>query len=132
MAWQSSEDGVTWGGNELQFRWTAAVADDSETDSTGDERLRMIGGGWEFANSHLRARIARTGALSGLWRKQADGWRQVLSHGGTYTDKGFGDAVRYAQENDVEASIRVERHGSERQAERLRRDARLPALRQDG
>ena len=113
MAWQSSEGGVTWGGDELRFHWTAAAAADSETDITGDQRLRLIGGGWEFENSHLRARIARTGALTGLWRKQADGWRQVLRRGGTYTDKGFGDAVRYAQENDVEASMRVERHGSD-------------------
>ena len=38
---------------------------------------------------------------------------QVLRHGGTSTDKGFGEGIRYAQENDVEASVRVERHGSD-------------------
>jgi hypothetical protein len=36
----------------------------------------------------------------------------VLRHGGLYTDKGFGEGIRYAQENDVEASVRLERHGA--------------------
>ncbi len=113
MAWQSRQDGVIWGGDELRFQWGATVPHDPEADSTGDARFRLIGGGWEFENTHVRARLARTGALTELWRREADGWRQVLRHAGTYTDKGFGNAVRYAQENDVEASVRMERHGSD-------------------
>ena len=65
MAWQSSEDGVTWGGDELRFHWGAAAADDAESDSTGDERLRLIGGGWEFENTHYRARVARNRRTDG-------------------------------------------------------------------
>jgi hypothetical protein len=111
MAWRSTENGVIAGGDELRFRLATAAPDESRKGSTGDERLRLIGGGWEFENSHLRARIARTGALTGLWRKEAEGWRQVLRHGSMYTDKGFGGGTRYAQENDVEATVRIERHG---------------------
>ena len=113
MAWRNTENGAIIGGDELRFRLTDVEPKSSSAGSTGDERLRLVGGGWEFENSHLRARVARTGALTGLWRKDAGGWRQILRHGGMYTDKGFGNGVRYAQENDVEATVRIERRGSD-------------------
>ena len=113
MAWQTGEDGVSWGGEELRFEWAARAPDATQGDGSGDERVRLVGGGWEFENAHYRARVARTGALTGLWRRQAGGWQTVLHHGGAYTDKGFGGDIRYAQENDVEASVRLERRGSD-------------------
>ena len=108
IAWQDDQDGITAGGKELRFRLGGTFPDDSSAGITGDKRLRVIGGGWEFENAHYRARIARTGALTGLWRREADSWHQVLHHANTYTDKGFGD-LRYAQENDVEATVRIEK-----------------------
>ena len=77
---------------------------------TGDARLTCVGGGWQFENAFIRARIARTGALVGLWRKADGDWRQVIGAGSLYTDRGF-SSERFAQENDVEATIRIQRNG---------------------
>ena len=112
MAWRDTESGMITGGDELRFRLRTAAPEEASANDTGDDRLRLVGGGWEFENAHYRARVARTGALAGLWRKEADEWRQVLRQGTAYTDKGFGDGLRYSQENDVEATARMERHGA--------------------
>ncbi len=111
VAWQSNENGVNFGQDELRFRLQTTVATKAATTDTGDPHLRIVGGGWEFVNTHFRARVARTGTLTGLWRKESDGWRQVLHHGSIYTDKGFGQDKRFAQENDVEATVRIEQDG---------------------
>ena len=113
MAWRYSESGMIVGSDELRFRLTQTPPDDAGTGVTGDERLQVIGGGWEFTNAYLRVRIARNGALTGLWRKAADGWQKVLLHGAAYTDRGYAQDKRFAQEDDVEASVRLERHGAE-------------------
>ncbi|MDZ7619211.1 MAG: hypothetical protein U1E05_19610, partial [Patescibacteria group bacterium] len=124
MAWRDRENGVECGVEELRFRVAAStpkratneltgeLMGERTGERTGERRLRAVGGGWEFENAHYRVRVARTGALAGLWRREGDGWQTVLRHGGAYTDRGFGD-VRYAQENDVEANMRWERRGEE-------------------
>ncbi len=113
IAWQAERDGAKFEANALRFRIGPQRDGAANDNATGDERLRLIGGGWEFENPHYRARVARTGALTGLWRKEATGWRQMLRSGAAYTDKGFGDGIRYGQENDVEAAIRIEQHGAD-------------------
>ncbi len=113
MAWRNREDGIDLGNDEIRFHLTTSAPAERADDLTGDRRLQLVGGGWEFQNTHYRARVARTGALAGLWRKEGDGWQPILQNGGVYTDRGFGSDVRYAQENDVEASARWERHGSQ-------------------
>ena len=46
---------------------------------TGDPRLSPAMGGWLYDDGRLRLRIRRTGAIAGLWRKDASGaWREEL------------------------------------------------------
>ena len=114
MAWRGDAQGVTTGSDEWAFTLCAEKTDDAGVRlGTGDARLTTVGGGWEFENAHYRARVGRSGALAGLWRKEGAAWRQVLRHSKLYTDKGFDGDKEYSQEDDVEASVRIERLGSE-------------------
>ena len=115
LAWRNDEPGVSSGGAELKF--SLRVLDEKAAvryAGTGDPRLRATGGGWNFENAHYRARISRNGVLSGFWRKEGLTWLQVTGMGGLYTDRGFSrENERYAQENDVETYVRMERAGDE-------------------
>jgi hypothetical protein len=76
---------------------------------TGDERLRVAAGGWEFTNEHYRARISRNGALVGLWLRDGDDWRKAAGFSDLAIEKGaMGNPVEYAQGNDGEAAIHIE------------------------
>jgi hypothetical protein len=106
LAWREEEHGVATGGGELVFTvggWRGPEAGD------GDARLTAVGGGWQFENAHYRARVSRNGVLAELWRREGDGWRQVVRRSRFYTDKGFGGDKDYGQENDVETRVRIER-----------------------
>ncbi|HNX35082.1 MAG TPA: alpha-amylase family glycosyl hydrolase [Kiritimatiellia bacterium] len=114
MTWRDDEPGVAAGGDELVFH-LGAMDETAVRPRTGlgDARLAAAGGGWTFENAHYRARISRTGALAELWRRQDGTWRQVAGMGSLYTDRGFSaENERYAQENDVEAYVRIERSGA--------------------
>ncbi len=112
MAWRGDEHGVTAGGDELVFTVRGEKADKTVLKSgTGDARLTAAGGGWEFENTHYRARVSRNGALAGLWRKEGPAWRQVVRQSKFYTDKGFEGDKEFAQDNDVEATARIARRG---------------------
>jgi hypothetical protein len=112
IEWRGEEYGVTSGVDEVAFTvrteaWRAPAAA-----GTGDPRLTAAGGGWVYENGHYRARVGRNGALTGLWRREGGAWRAVAGADGFYTDKGFaGGKTRYAQDNDVETSVRIERAG---------------------
>ena len=113
MAWRSEEHGVVSGGDELVFRLRSEKAGEAVRQAgTGDARLTEAGGGWVFENAHYRARVCRNGVLAGLWRKEGAPWLQVLRRSQLYTDKGFDSDKVYSQEDDVEATVRIERRGN--------------------
>ena len=72
------------GTNAAAFAVTCAVRPSADAlaprdAGTGDPRLRPAMGGWQYEDDTLRLRIRRTGAVAGMWRKDADGaWREVL------------------------------------------------------
>ncbi|MDR2850177.1 MAG: hypothetical protein LBW77_06530, partial [Verrucomicrobiota bacterium] len=112
IEWPETEGGSTNAVRDAMAFMIRNWTDTAAEPGTGDPRLTVAGGGWVFENDHYRARIARTGVLTGLWRKDGAAWRTVAEADGLYTDKGFGgDKTRYAQENDVEAAVRIERAG---------------------
>jgi hypothetical protein len=113
MTWRGEEDGVARGSDVLAFSLRSEKTDDEAVPpvGTGDARLTEAGGGWEYENAHYRARVNRSGALMGLWRKEGTAWRQTVRQSRLYTDKGFEGDKDFAQENDVEASARIERCG---------------------
>ena len=113
MAWRGDDHGVSSGGDELVFTLRSEKAGAPAGDGgTGDARLTAAGGGWTFENAHYRARVGRSGALAGLWRKEGAAWRRVARGSALYSDRGFMDGKRLSQEDDVEASARIERSGS--------------------
>ena len=113
MAWREDDHGVKAGGDELVFTLQAGKASGPLAHAgTGDPRLTETGGGWIFENAHYRAQVGRSGVLAGLWRKEAGAWRRVASQTQIYTDHGFDEDKRMAQEDDVEASVRIERAGA--------------------
>lgn len=105
MAWREETHGAAAGGDELVF----TVGGGQAAAGAVDARLTAAGGGWQFENAHYRARVSRNGVLSELWRREGDGWRQVVRRSRFYTDKGFGGDKDYGQENDVETHARIER-----------------------
>ena len=112
MAWRGDERGMRAGGDELVFTLRTETADGAVGRvGTGDARLTEVGGGWAFENAHYRACVGRNGVLAGLWRKEGSAWRRVLLRSQLYTDKGFDHDKNCAQENDVEATVRIERRG---------------------
>ena len=66
---------------DVTCRRTSAAAALAPRDAgTGDPRLRAAMGGWVYETPKMRLRIRRTGAVAGLWKKEADGsWRPVLN-----------------------------------------------------
>ena len=113
MAWLDETFGARVGGSELTFTLRVLDGDAAvRPTGSGDTRFTEAGGGWLFENAHYRAQISRNGALTGLWRPQDGTWRKIAGVGGLYTDHGFSkEDKRYAQENDVEASARIEKVG---------------------
>jgi hypothetical protein len=108
--WQSEANGAPAGGDELVFTVRTEPGDGAlPSAGTGDARLTAVGGGWVFENAFYRARVGRSGALAGLWRKEGTAWQPVLRQAKLYTDKGFGGDKPYSQEDDVEATARIER-----------------------
>jgi hypothetical protein len=113
-AWRGEEAGVTVGGDELTLTLGAEKAEGAPAGDggTGDARLTAAGGGWVFENAHYRARVGRSGVLAELWRKDGAAWRAVARRSCLYTDRGFAGDKKMSQEDDVEASARLERDGS--------------------
>lgn len=76
--------------------------------ATGDPRLRVMPGGWEFDNGRLRLRLSRAGTISALSRRLENGdWAPVLSDTRYYSDAGYGEAHKtYDARHDVEAFAR--------------------------
>ena len=77
---------------------------------TGDERLKVVAGGWVFETGALRVRLRRTGSVAGVWRKDAKGeWKETIHDAYIYTDHGFvkkGDEkerTRYSSRDEIEA-----------------------------
>ena len=109
VSWRSDDHGVTSGVDDVRFKICAARERQAANTGSGDPRLTAVGGGWQFENGYYRARLSRTGTLAGLWRRDGEGWQAVVRTDGLYTDKGFArDGEHIAQENDVEASVRIE------------------------
>ena len=74
---------------------------------TGDPRLRTVVGGWMFDDGALRVHLQRNGALRGVWRREAGGWRRLS---GAVYFKTEGDRL-YDQASDVESVARFSRDG---------------------
>ncbi|HRR34500.1 MAG TPA: alpha-amylase family glycosyl hydrolase [Kiritimatiellia bacterium] len=109
VMWRGDESGVAWGVDDLRIQIRSARGRDAASAGCGDPRLTAVGGGWQFENAHYRVRISRAGTLAGFWRRDGEGWQTVVRADGLYTDRGFArDGERMAQENDVEASVRIE------------------------
>ncbi len=77
---------------------------------TGDDRLKVVAGGWVFETGALRVRLRRTGSVAGVWRKDARGeWKEIIHDAYIYTDHGFvkkGDEkerTRYSSRDEIEA-----------------------------
>jgi hypothetical protein len=108
-AWSDETAGVRVGGDAVAFRLAA--------EKVGDARARTVAsaghlcaavGGWTFENAHYRAWVSRSGVLMGLWQNVDGVWRQVAQRARLYTDRGFGEDKDFTQEDDVEASARIE------------------------
>ena len=114
VVWRGDEHGVTSGVDEVRFHIRSAREREAVSPGSGDPRLIAVGGGWQFENAHYRARLSRAGTLVGLWRRNGDAWQTIVQKDGLYTDKGFAEDRKYiAQENDVEASARIESAGAD-------------------
>lgn len=112
VAWRNDERDLAAGGDELVFTLRSDKGGAPAGDGgTGDARLAEAGGGWVFENAHYRARVGRNGTLAGLWRRDGGAWRQVAGRSAIYTDRGFAEDKRMSQEDDVEATARIERQG---------------------
>ena len=112
VAWSEHADDVQSGGDRFVFRFGAEKAKAvARRADAGDGCLREAGGGWTFENGHYRAWISRSGVLMGLWRKTDAGWREAAQRSRLYTDHGFGADKTFTQEDDVEATARIERDG---------------------
>ena len=77
---------------------------------TGDDRLKVVAGGWMFETGSLRVRLRRTGSIAGVWRKGVDGqWNEVVRDAYVYTDQGFvkkGDEkerTKFSSRDEIEA-----------------------------
>lgn len=111
-AWRDDDAGLPAGGDELAFTVQADKTPELAAPAgTGDPRLTAVGGGWQFENAHYRAQVSRNGVLAGLWRREGEAWRRVSNRAQLYTDKGFEGDKKMSQEDDVEASVRIERDG---------------------
>jgi hypothetical protein len=86
----------------------AAATVSARSVATGDPRLRVMPGGWEFDNGRLRLRLSRAGTITALSRRLENGdWEQVISNTRYYTDAGYGEAgMSYDAHHDVEAFAR--------------------------
>lgn len=111
IAWRGEEGGVTAGDDEVAFTIRTERGGEQEAAGTGDPRLTAAGGGWMFENGHYRARVGRNGVLAGLWRKEGVAWRPAVRRSTLYTDRGFEGDKDCSQENDVEATVRIEQNG---------------------
>ncbi|MBO7684739.1 MAG: hypothetical protein J6V72_00050, partial [Kiritimatiellae bacterium] len=87
---------------------------------TGDERLKVVAGGWMFETGALRVRLCRTGSVAGVWRKDAKGeWKETIHDAYIYTDHGFvkkGDEkerTRYSSRDEIEAEKTFRRDADE-------------------
>ena len=69
------------GGADLADLCCDVVAGDARTmagnrgPDTGDSRLKVMMGGYEFEEGGFRIRIDRVGMVRGIWTRTDDGWR---------------------------------------------------------
>ncbi len=112
VTWRDRACGVTSGVDEVAFTLRTEARGEGPVPGTGDARLTAAGGGWQFENPYYRARVGRNGVLAGLWRKEGAAWKPVVRRSMLYTDKGFEGDKELSQEDDVEATVRIERCAS--------------------
>ena len=88
---------------------------------TGDDRLRIVPGGYEFEEGTLRVRVRNNGALAAVWRKRDGRWIKVAGEAGFSTNTGTGRKVNTGeipslcqQKNGFEVPHRISRDGQGR------------------
>lgn len=87
--------------------------------------LIPVAGGWLFENKYYALRLKRNGAVASLVQKDPKtGAKTEIATGGCiYTDYGFAfgkdKKMRFSNENDVEAAIRIDQCNSESQSKVL-------------
>jgi len=115
--------GPTLGSYAIEFDVTTVEATIGRTgtpcpreDGTGDERLKVMPGGWRFEEGTLRVNVLRNGALASVFRKCGDRWLKVIGEAGFYTNTGTGRKVNTGeipsdckQAYECECPVRIRR-----------------------
>ena len=82
---------VSTSGSQLAFSVKPeAQVTEGRSPGTGDSRLRIVSGGWEFDDGHLKVRIRKSGAVAGIWKREVGGWTRISGIGDIYTTTGSG------------------------------------------
>lgn len=84
---------VSVAGSKTELRF--AVLDESVAlakcrPATGDDRLRVAAGGWEYDDGKFKMRIRKSGAIASIWKRVGGKWKRITAEGDIYTTTGSG------------------------------------------